>query len=44
MYLLFIYIAKGKDIECVLIGIVDVAVAIESTSIFNYTLLSLKVI
>ena len=35
MYLLFIYIAKGKDIACVLIGIVDVDVAIESASIFN---------
>ena len=37
MYLLFTYIAKGKAISCVLIGIVTIAVAvdIESASIFN---------
>ena len=40
MYLLFIYIAKGKAIACVLIGIVAVAVAMESASIFNYAFIS----
>ena len=40
MYLLFTYIAKGKAIACVLIGIVAVAVAMESASILNHAFIS----
>ena len=40
MYLWSIYIAKVKTIACVLIGIVDVAVAMESASIFKCAFIS----
>ena len=40
VYWLLIYIAKGRDISCVLIGILAVAVAMESASIFSCAFVS----